>query len=122
MTPGDELDEDFVALERPRVGCVEYFGALTLAPGNCCEHRAHEARLPGPGWPLKNQNRFGCREIPLNEPIARLAESRVGLVRRCRIGHLFELGVRQSQFTRREVPVDGERLFPQAPIAHDTEQ
>src|SRR5207237_3913001 len=121
MTPGDELDEDFVALERTRVGRVKYFGAVTLAPGNCCQHRAHEPGLPGPGWPLKNENRFGCREISLNEPIDRLAESRVGLVRRPRIGHLFELGARQSQLTRREVPVDGERLFPHALTAHDTE-
>src|SRR5947208_13469025 len=32
----------------------------------------------------------------LNEPIDRLAESRVGFVRRPRVGHLFELGARQS--------------------------
>src|SRR5438034_1420086 len=122
MTPGDELDEDFVALERTRVGCVKYFGAVTLAPGNCRQHRAHEPRLPGPGWPLKNENRFGCREISLNEPIDRLAESRVRFVRRPRIGQLFELGARQSQLTPRDAPSDRARLFPQAPIAHDTEQ
>src|SRR5947209_20461204 len=107
MTPGDELDEDFVALERPRVGCVEYFGAVTLAPGNCCQNRADEPRLAGPGRSLKNENRFGCREISLYEPIDPLAQRRVGFVRRRGIGHLFELGARQSQLARREVPVDG---------------
>src|SRR5712675_2312179 len=92
MTPGDELDEDFVALKRTRVGCVKHFGAVTLAPGNCCQSRAHEPRLPGPGWPLKYENRFGRREISLYEPVDRLAQRRVGFVRRRRIGQLFELG------------------------------
>src|SRR5947209_1002248 len=41
--------------------------AVTLAPGNCCQSRAHEPRLPGPGWPLKYENRFGRREISLYE-------------------------------------------------------
>src|SRR5207244_2125958 len=73
MTPGSELDEDFVALERTRVGCVKYIGAVTLAPGNCCQHRAHEPGLPGPGWPLKNENRFGCRLLhePIDQPRVR---------------------------------------------------
>ena len=122
MTPGDELDEDFVALERTRVGCIKHFGAVTLAPGNCRQNRADEPRLAGPGRSLKNENRFGCREISLYEPIDPLAQRRVGFVRRRGIGHLFELGARQSQLARREVPVDGERLFPQALIADDAEQ
>src|SRR5437016_14467793 len=69
MTPGDELDEDFVALERTRVGRVKYFGAVTLAPGNCCQHRAHEPGLPGPACALKSASGLWCRGISLSEPI-----------------------------------------------------
>src|SRR5437763_4011697 len=108
MTPGDELDEDFVALERTRVGCVKYFGALTLAPGNRCQHRAHEPGLPGPGWPLKNENRFGCREISLNEPIDRLAERRAGCVRRPRAGQPSPPAARPPHITPGALPVNGE--------------
>src|SRR6202008_4062319 len=122
VAPGDKLHEDLVAFERTRVGGIEDLCALALSTRHRGEDRAHKASLSGSRWTLKNEHRLARVEIPPDEPIDRLVEGRIGLIKRRRISEFFERSAGESCLARREMPIDRERLLADPLITHDGEQ
>lgn len=87
---GNELDEDFVVVERAPIRGVKDFRAVALALRQSGENGSHEARLSGSGRALQDQHRFGRLYVSRDQLSDAFFEHRIRFVEEWRIRELVE--------------------------------
>jgi hypothetical protein len=102
---GDEIYEDFVALQRTLVGRVHRYGAVLFSPGRGPENRSNQPGLAHSGRPQQDQNGLGCGQVTLDELLDGAAQLRICLVHDDLVGDLIKGSVQQRAAAIAELPL-----------------